>query len=336
MSTHSDSTPGCPGPHFLLFLPLFPTNHKKNLEILPRRNTRKGIGTKGRPDFWVWIFSKKKILKRVFKVLSTGEISVPGLWVYDDYFLFVPRILNHTLFIFHKSSDFPEVDFGPLSCQLRKIYGSRVELFCPEKGPRFFETGSQQQETSLCDVLDITNTLAFKTLDYDGQVRQVLPWPSTGNLYSTWFDRLSCKWPPSARILYPPSSWSWESRGEVWTTSFYPVPSVTTLHELKLSWNRSCLHPHCVVRLRVLNWFHTRQNGKCETLLDKLVTFCTNGSLSSVPSGQSRPIKTQQDNTVRSRTPFVWKGTRGQKGPDNRNSVNRTKDQFLLLKGREI
>ena len=36
------------------------------------------------------------------------------------------------------------------------------------------------------------------------------------------------------------------------------------------------------------------------------------------------------------RSPFVWKEARGQRGPDNRNSGNRPKDQFLLWKEREI
>jgi hypothetical protein len=46
--------------------------NQKNLQNLPRRNTRKGTGTKGRPVSWVWIFSLRKKVKKSFKVLSTG------------------------------------------------------------------------------------------------------------------------------------------------------------------------------------------------------------------------------------------------------------------------
>ena len=97
--------------------------NQKNLENLPRRNTRKGTGTKGRPVFRVWIFSLRKKVKKSFKVLSTGlQYLVCGCTMIT--FLFVPKVWKRALFILQKSSDFPGGRLGVLACQRWKIHGA--------------------------------------------------------------------------------------------------------------------------------------------------------------------------------------------------------------------
>ncbi len=97
--------------------------NQKNLQNLPRRNTKKGTGTKGRTVSWVWIFSWRKKFKKSFKVLSTRlQYLVCGCTMIT--FLFVPKVWKRALFVLQKSSDFPGGRLGLLSCQRRKILGA--------------------------------------------------------------------------------------------------------------------------------------------------------------------------------------------------------------------
>jgi hypothetical protein len=96
--------------------------NQKNLENLPRRNTRKGTGTKGRPVSWVWIFSLGKKVKKSFKVLSTGlQYLVCGCTMIT--FLFVPKFWNVHSSYFRNLQIFPEVDLDYRHVNVEKFTG---------------------------------------------------------------------------------------------------------------------------------------------------------------------------------------------------------------------
>ena len=113
--------------------------NEKNLQNLPRRNTKKGTGTKWSPVSGVWIFSLRKKVKKSFKVLSTGlQYLVCGCTMIT--FLFVPKFWNVHSSYFRNLQIFPEVYLDYWFVNVEKFTGRA--LF-PKKNTSNFETSRE-------------------------------------------------------------------------------------------------------------------------------------------------------------------------------------------------